>query len=68
MSKKEKASTGGRYAKKRLKERVSVKVHPSWEAFIKYCTELKYGEVARLQIQDGLPTSAESVKQRIRFP
>ena len=44
-----------------------IKVHPSWFIFIKYCQELKFGEIAKLRIQNGLPTIAEEVKKKIKF-
>jgi len=42
-------------------------LHPSWRAFIHYCEELKYGEIERLKIQDGLPVMAEVVEKKIKF-
>src|SRR5438128_808337 len=33
-------------------------LHPAWCAFIRYCRELKHGEIERLSIQDGLPLLA----------
>lgn len=43
-------------------------IHPSWRRFIEYCKEeLKYGELTRLQIQDGLPILAEHVRKKIKF-
>ena len=41
--------------------------HPSWVRFIRYCEDLKFGELTRLQIQDGLPISAEYVKKKVKF-
>jgi hypothetical protein len=43
-------------------------LHPVWLAFIRYCGELKYGEIDKLKIQDGLPLLAEEVRRKIRFP
>jgi len=42
-------------------------LHPTWCAFIRYCEELKYGEIERLKIQDGLPVLAEVVEKKIKF-
>ena len=42
-------------------------LHPSWLAFLRVCTELKYGEIERLTIQDGLPVLAETTKKKIKF-
>jgi len=44
-----------------------IKIHPLWFSFIKYCEELKYGEIEKLKIQDGLPMIAEEVKRKIKF-
>ena len=42
-------------------------MHPSWRAFVRFCRELKYGEIERLRIQDGLPVLAEVVTKKVRF-
>jgi len=42
-------------------------LHPAWLAFLRYCAELKYGEIERLSIQDGLPVLAEMTKKKIKF-
>ncbi len=41
---------------------------PAWLAFVRYCQELRHGEIERLKIQDGLPVLAEVIKEKIRFP
>jgi len=41
--------------------------HPAWIAFLRFCTELKHGEIERLSIQDGLPVIAEMTKKKIKF-
>jgi hypothetical protein len=41
--------------------------HPAWRAFMRYCAELKHGEIERLVIQDGLPVLAELTKQKVKF-
>jgi hypothetical protein len=45
----------------------AARLHPTWRAFIRYCEELKYGEIGRLKIQDGLPVLAEVVEKKIKF-
>jgi hypothetical protein len=42
-------------------------IHPAWFSFIKYCEGLRYGEIEKLKIQDGLPMLAEEVKKKIKF-
>ena len=37
-------------------------LHPAWQEFIRYCRELRHGEIERLCIQDGVPVLAEQVK------
>jgi hypothetical protein len=49
-----------------MKGRV-VRLHPLWYSFIRYCENLKYGEIEKLKIQDGLPLLAEEVRRKIRF-
>lgn len=42
-------------------------LHPAWEAFIRYCAELRHGELERLKIQDGLPMMAELATRKVKF-
>jgi len=42
-------------------------IHPAWHSFIKYCESIRFGEIDRLKIQDGLPMLAEEVKKKIKF-
>jgi hypothetical protein len=42
-------------------------LHPAWRAFLRFCAELKYGEIERLSIQNGLPVLAEMTKKKIKF-
>jgi hypothetical protein len=42
-------------------------MHPAWYSFIKYCETLRYGEIDKIKIQDGLPMIAEEVKKKIKF-
>ena len=50
-----------------LKEDRFLLVHPAWYSLIKYCESLRYGEIEKLKIQDGLPMIAEVVKKKINF-
>jgi hypothetical protein len=40
---------------------------PAWREFIRYCRELRHGEIERLSIQDGLPVLAEMTRKKIKF-
>jgi hypothetical protein len=42
-------------------------LHPFWRTFIRYCAELRHGEIERLCIQDGLPVLAESTTKKVKF-
>jgi hypothetical protein len=44
-----------------------IRIHPTWYTFIKYCEALKFGELEKLKIQDGLPLLAEEVKKKVMF-
>ena len=44
-----------------------IRIHHVWYSFIKYCETLKYGEIEKLKIQDGLPMLAEEVKKKVKF-
>lgn len=44
-----------------------IRIHPMWFSFIKYCEAMKYGELDKLKIQDGLPMLAEEVKKKVKF-
>ena len=60
-------STKNQMTLKSYNKSIPFKVHPSWIRFIKYCRELEYGELKKLQIQDGLPAIAEYVKKKVKF-
>jgi hypothetical protein len=47
--------------------RQNANLHPAWLAFVRFCAELKYGEIERLSIQDGLPVLAETTKKKVKF-
>jgi hypothetical protein len=42
-------------------------LHPAWAELIRFCRELKHGEIENLKIQDGLPQMAEVVRKKVRF-
>ena len=42
-------------------------LHPAWRAFIRYCSEMRHGEIERLCIQDGVPVLAESTTKKVKF-
>jgi hypothetical protein len=45
----------------------SAPLHPAWAAFVRYCQELRHGEIECLKIQDGLPVLAEVTKKKVKF-
>ncbi len=45
----------------------STSLHPAWSAFVRYCQELRHGEIECLKIQDGLPVLAEITKKKVKF-
>ena len=47
--------------------RISGALHPAWEEFIRFCRQMRHGEIHQLKIQDGLPLLAETVKQKVKF-
>jgi hypothetical protein len=47
--------------------REALSIHPAWLAFIRFCAELRNGEIDRLAIQDGLPVLAETTKKKVKF-
>ncbi|MBI4396893.1 MAG: hypothetical protein HY548_07355 [Elusimicrobia bacterium] len=42
-------------------------LHPAWWRLIAYCRRLRHGELAKVQVQDGLPVAVECVKERVKF-
>ena len=42
-------------------------LHPAWRALVRYCADLRHGEIEGLKIQDGLPVLAEVTRKKIRF-
>lgn len=47
--------------------RAAPELHPAWRAFLRYCAEMRFGEIERLSIQDGLPVLAEVTKRKVKF-
>jgi hypothetical protein len=47
--------------------RVAGELPPAWREFIRFCTDLRHGELERLSIQDGLPVFAEITKKKVKF-
>ena len=41
--------------------------YADWEAFVRFCEDLRFGEIERLKIQDGRPVLAEVVKKKVKF-
>ena len=39
----------------------------AWYEFIRYCRELRFGEIERLSIQNGLPVLAQVTRKKIKF-
>jgi hypothetical protein len=42
-------------------------LHPAWREFIRFCRDLRYGDIERLSIQDGLPVLAETTRKKVKF-
>lgn len=42
-------------------------LHAAWVEFIRYCAEVRFGEIERLKIQDGLPMLAEITTRKVKF-
>ena len=40
---------------------------PAWREFIRFCKDLRHGEIERLSIQDGVPVLAELTKKKVKF-
>jgi hypothetical protein len=47
--------------------RAGAELPPAWREFIRFCTDLRHGEIERLSIQDGLPVIAEITKKKVKF-
>ena len=53
--------------KKSDHESIEQPIHPSWVRFIKVCEKMRFGELTRVCIQDGLPVLAEEVRKKVKF-
>lgn len=42
-------------------------LHPAWQAMIRFCRDLGYGEIACVKIHDGVPICAEVATKKIRW-
>jgi hypothetical protein len=42
-------------------------IHPAWRAFITLCESIRFGEIEKLSIKDGLPFLAEEVRKKTKF-
>jgi hypothetical protein len=47
--------------------RVGAELPPAWREFIRFCTDLRHGEIERLSIQDGVPVLAEITRKKVKF-
>ena len=47
--------------------RLTGSLHPAWAEFIRYCRQMRHGEIHQLKIQDGLPMVAELIRQKVKF-
>jgi hypothetical protein len=45
----------------------SLSLHPAWSCFLRFCEELRFGEIEKLRIQDGLPVTAEVTTKKVKF-
>ena len=46
---------------------VCASLHPAWIEFMRFCQQMRHGEIDQLKIQDGLPMLAETVRQKVKF-
>ncbi len=44
-----------------------VQVYPDGQVFVRFCQDLRFGEIENLKIQGGLPMLAEELIVKIRF-
>lgn len=47
---------------------VDAKVHPAFLQFIEICTQINFGQIEKLQIQDGVPVLIETTEGAIILP
>ncbi len=58
---------GGETAEEARTEFRYIRLHPAWVCFIKHCETIKYGEIERLKIHQGLQVVAEEVRKKVNF-
>ena len=51
----------------RTREQVKADLHPAWIRLMRYCAELRHGEIDKLKIQDGVPVIADVVREKVKF-
>lgn len=49
------------------RHRETMEVHPAERALLLYLRRLGFGVLEKLQVQNGLPVSAEEVRGKVRF-
>lgn len=54
-------------APENLNRKTDDRLAPAWREFIRYCRDLRHGEIERLSIQDGVPVLAEVTKRKVKF-
>jgi hypothetical protein len=42
-------------------------LHPAWLEFMRFCRQMRHGEIDQLRIQDGLPLLAQTVRKKVKF-
>ena len=67
MSERNKAPESLRNGTTPTKIEPEASLHPAWVAFVRYCQQMRHGEIERLKIQDGIPVLVEVSRQKIRF-
>src|SRR5262245_15243010 len=45
----------------------AVEVRAAWREFIRFCGQMRHGEIERLSIQDAVPVLAEITKKKVKF-
>ena len=50
-----------------VREWDSEPLHPAWKDLIRYCQELRFGELEKLKIQNGIPMMAELATRKVKF-
>ena len=40
---------------------------PSWRQFVDLCRQIRFGELERVAIQDGVPVLVELTRQKVKF-